>query len=251
MTDKQTSSTEEATTDPNYSPNFSGYDVVISNFGWLAAPWPDKTQGALEEYMKNGGGLVIIHAANNSFGDWEAYNKMIGIGGWGDRDEKSGPFLYYDNTGKIKRDKSSGPGGSHGPQMNFVIELRDKTHPITKGLPEKWMHGTDELYDRLRGPAENITVLATAYSDVEENGPPWDEKVSGTGRHEPMLMTIDYGKGRVFHSTLGHNDASLESVGFIVTFQRGVEWAATGKVTQKIPSDFPSEDAVSVRTFKK
>jgi len=60
-------------------------------------------------------------------------------------------------------------------------------------------------------------------------------------------MTIIYGKGRVFHSTMGHDVAALRCVGFITTFQRGAEWAATGKVTQKVPADFPTADKVSTR----
>lgn len=61
---------------------------------------------------------------------------------------------------------------------------------------------------------------------------------------------IGYGKGRVFHTTLGHDTDSCEGVGFIVTFTRGVEWAATGKVTQKIPSDFPTAQKATSRSFK-
>ena len=100
------------------------------------------------------------------------------------------------------------------------------------------MHAKDELYDRLRGPAENLHVLATAYSDPATRG---------SGFHEPMLMTISYGKGRVFHTTLGHALEASQCVGFITTLQRGAEWAATGKVTQKVPSDFPTADKTSSR----
>ena len=119
-----------------------------------------------------------------------------------------------------------------------------------QGLPLEWLHTKDELYDRLRGPAINMTVLATAFSDKEKNGPPWNEKVDGTGRHEPMLFTVDYGKGRVFHTTLGHMDYSMECVGFITTLQRGAEWAATGSVSQSIPEDFPSAEKTSSRSWK-
>ena len=242
--------TEEPVSDPDFKPAFSNYDVVISNFGWTAAEWPAETQRALESYMKAGGGLVIVHAANNSFENWKEYNRMIAVGGWGDRSEKDGPFIYYNEDNEFVRDSSPGLAGSHGPQMNFVVRTRESSHPIMKDLPEKWMHGTDELYDRLRGPAENVTVLATAYSDPVKNSPPWNDE-PGTGRHEPILLTIKYGKGRVFHTTLGHNDASLESVGFITTLQRGTEWAATGKVTQSIPRDFPTADKVSKRAWSK
>jgi uncharacterized protein len=227
--------------DPNFKPKFSNYDVVVSNFGYGAAPWPAETQAAFDKFVHDGGGLVIVHAANNSFGDWEAYNKMIGIGGWGGRTEKHGPYVYLDNKGTVVRDTTAGGGGHHGSQHPFQIIVRDESHPITKGMPREWLHMQDELYDKLRGPAENMQILATAYASPDHGG---------TGRHEPMLMTIGYGKGRVFHTPMGHADYSQECVGFIVTLQRGTEWAATGKVTQtEIPRDFPTADKVSSRKF--
>ena len=94
---------------------------------------------------------------------------------------------------------------------------------------------SDELYDRLRGPAENLTVLATAYSD---------KRTGGTGENEPVLFTITYGKGRVFHTVMGDNVKQINCVGFAVTLQRGTEWAATGKVTQKIPDKMPTAEKV-------
>ena len=237
----ETESLKKPQADPDFSPNFSKYDLVICNFGWNAAPWPEKTQKAFEKYMKKGGGLVVIHAADNSFQNWPAYNQMIGIGGWGDRTEKDGPYVYYNDEGKLIRDTTPGRAGSHGPQHEFTIQIRDTEHPITKGMPMKWLHIKDELYDRLRGPAENMTVLATTFSSKENRG---------TGRHEPMMMTINYGKGKVFHTPMGHIDASVECVGFMTTLLRGSEWAATGKVTFPIPADFPTETKTSSRAFK-
>ncbi len=227
--------------DPNFKPEFSKYDVVISNFGYGAAPWPEETQAAFEKFVSSGGGLVIVHAADNSFGEWDAYNKMIGIGGWGGRSEKHGPYVYLDDKGSVVRDATAGKGGHHGKQHPFQIVVRDDSHPITKGMPREWLHAQDELYDKLRGPAENMQILATAYASPSSGG---------TGRHEPMLMTIRYGKGRVFHTPMGHADYSVECVGFIVSLQRGAEWAATGKVTQtEVPKDFPTADRVSSRKF--
>lgn len=227
--------------DPDFSPKFSNYDVVVSNFGFGAAPWPEETQKAFIEFVKSGGGLVIVHAADNSFGDWLEYNKMIGIGGWGGRNEKSGPYVYLNDEGEKVVDTSPGGGGHHGSQHEFSIVVRDDSHPITKGMPTEWMHTKDELYDKLRGPAVNMQILATAYASPE---------FGGTGRHEPMLMTIKYGQGRVFHTPMGHADYSQECVGFITTLTRGTEWAATGKVTQQIPKDFPTADKVSARAYK-
>jgi len=105
-------------------------------------------------------------------------------------------------------------------------------------MPPVWMHVADELYDSLCGPAANLSVLATAHSDPAN---------AGTGENEPMLMTISYGKGRVFHTALGHDPAAMQCTGFIVTLQRGTEWAATGKVKQKLPKDLPSATQTSIR----
>ncbi len=222
--------------DPNFKPAFGNYAVVVSNFGHGAASWPAETRTAFDDYMTKGGGFVAVHAADNSFPEWAAYNKMIGLGGWGGRNEKSGPFVYYTDDGKMVRDQAPGPGGSHGPQSPFAVVIRDAKHPITQSMPATWMHAKDELYDSLRGPAENMQVLATAFSPK-------------TNRHEPMIMTIDYGKGRVFHTPMGHETYSMECVGFINTLQRGTEWAATGKVTLPVASDFPKADASSSRPF--
>lgn len=245
-----TEAVDEPKPDPDYTPDFSQYDVLINNFGWKASAWPEATQKALEEYMKNGGGMVVVHAANNSWGDWDEYNKMIGLGGWGGRNTETGPYVYYNDQNQLVYDPSEGNCGSHGAQQEYVLTTRAPNHPIMMGLPDKWLHTKDELYDRLRGPAENLTVLATGYSDVEKNSPPWAQDVPGTGRHEPLLIAINYGKGRIFHTALGHMDYSMECVGFITTFQRGAEWVATGRVTQAVPEDFPSAKATSSRKWK-
>jgi uncharacterized protein len=231
----------EPKSDPTFKPDFAAYDVVLSNFGWKAAPWPAETRTALEEYVSGGGGLVVVHAADNSFGDWDEFNKMIGLGGWDGRNEKSGPYVYYDKAGNVVRDKSAGGGGAHGPQHPYQIVIREPDHPITKGLPRAWMHAKDELYQQLRGPANNMSILATAYADP---------KYQGTDRHEPMLITIDYGKGRIFHTPMGHDDQSMACVGFMTTLVRGAEWAATEKVTlTDVPDDFPTATKVQTRSF--
>lgn len=78
-------------TDPDFAPEFSKYDLVVSNFGHNAASWPAATMKSFEDYVAGGGGFVSVHAADNSFPLWTEYNKMIGLGGWGGRTEKSGP----------------------------------------------------------------------------------------------------------------------------------------------------------------
>jgi len=140
-------------------------------------------------------------------------------------------------------DNTPGRGGNHGKRREFLVRTRIADHPITRGLPARWMHGTDELYSELRGPAKNMQILATAFADTAAGG--------GTMRDEPMLMTITYEKGRIFHTAMGHADdgggPAMQCAGFIVTLQRGAEWAVTGNVTQDVPFDFPTASGVVLR----
>jgi type 1 glutamine amidotransferase len=214
-----------------FRPDFSKYHVVLSNYN--GESWPDEVNESLEKYVSGGGGLVIIHAANNAFPGWDEYNKMIGLG-W--RDPKFGDRLTLSDDGKpIRTPKGEGPGAGHGPPHEFKVTVRDSDHPVTKGMPTEWMHAKDELYHGQRGPAENMHILATAYSAKDKGG---------TGAHEPMIWWIPYGKGRVFTTVMGHvmgdETVAIQCVGFQTVMNRGCEWAATGRVTLPVPQNFPS-----------
>ena len=207
-----------------FRPDFSKYAVVLTNYA--GQPWPDEVRAAFEKYVRDGGGLVVYHFAVASFPEWEAYNKMIGIG-W--RDNKFGDRIALDDDGKVVRQaKGEGPGAGHGPAHPFEVTVRDKDHPITKGMPEKWAHVSDELYHGQRGPAQDMHILATAYSAKDKGG---------TGMNEPMAWTIPFGKGRVFTCLLGHDIPQTTAPDCATLLVRGAEWAATGEVTIPVPPD--------------
>lgn len=215
-----------------FNPQFSNYDVVLSNYNGDA--WPMRVQSNLEQYLNQGGGLVIVHAANNAFTDWPAWNQMIGLG-W--RNSKFGDRIHFNEEGQqVRVPKGEGPGASHGKQHEFSIRVRDTSHPVTKGMPAEWLHVKDELYHGQRGPAQAMHILATAYSDPTSGG---------TDTHEPMVWWIPYGKGRVFTTVMGHADYSMKGVGFQSVTARGSEWAATEKVTLPLPENFPTAEKTS------
>ena len=219
-----------------FDPHLPKYDVLVSNYN--GDMWPEKVRKDLEDNLKSGKlGLVIVHAANNSFGSWKEFRQMIGMGWYG---KDTGKRLKLDDAGKtiiVPENEDLGPGHRYtGP---FKVTIRDPNHPITRGMPSEWLHDKDELYDNMRGPIENVHLLATAIAPQGK----------GTGVHEPMIWTVSYGKGRVFHTPLGHNMkediTALRCVGFITTLQRGTEWAATGNVTIPIPANFPTSNKIS------
>jgi type 1 glutamine amidotransferase/mono/diheme cytochrome c family protein/glucose/arabinose dehydrogenase len=222
----------------NWNPFTGQHQAVVLNYN--GREWTQETKESLVRYVREGGGLVLVHAANNAFRNWDAYNEMIGLGwrpaNFGDCIKwevlKNRPFVAC-------KDCTSG----HGSKHPFQISVRKPGHPIMKGIPAKWMHGKDELYHNMRGPAKNLTILSSAYSDPKQRG---------TGEHEPITYEVSYGKGRVIVTTMGHfwNGQTewdgLHCVGFQTVFARSVEYAATSKVTLPIPADFPDSEKVSV-----
>jgi hypothetical protein len=220
-----------------FRPKFSNYAAVVMVYE--GDEWPAATKADFVSYMKNGGGLVTIHDSDNAFPYWPEFNEMIGVGGWGfkkdgvnigARDATWGPKIRWRDD-RMVLDSTTPGNASHPARHDFVVTTRTPGHPIMQGLPAAWLHANDEIYSHLRGPAKNVTVLATALADKTKFP-------TASGENEPMLMVISYGKGRIFHTTLGHvapRDtppfAPLMCAGFAVTLQRGTEWAATGKVT--------------------
>jgi len=207
-----------------FKPDFGKCDVVLLNyFGEL---WPDDVNVAFEKFVNGGGGLVFYHAAVASFPEWKEFNDMMGMG-W--RKPDQGLRLTLDANGsEVRTPAGQGPGSGHGPAHPFEIALRDSEHPVTAGLPAKFMHVKDELYQGMRGPLGNMHVLATGFADTQ---------FKGTGANEPLVWTVTYGKGRVLVSLLGHDPAATTAPSSAVLLCRGLQWAATGKVSLPAPKD--------------
>ncbi len=226
----------------DWNPNFSKYDTVLLNYNGRS--WSKAMQTSLVTFVRDGGGLVLIHAANNGFRDWTEFNEMIGLGYNGSRGTKEGECTKIDpKTGK-RYLCCVGKNSGHGSKHPFVVQVRAPNHPIMQGIPLAWRHGTDELYHNLRGPAKNITVLSSAFSDIKQRG---------TGHHEPITWTVTYGKGRVVETTMGHfwpnqnNWDSLYCVGFQTVIARSCQFTATGKVTLDLPASFPKNGQTSIK----
>jgi type 1 glutamine amidotransferase len=205
-------------------PEFSQFDVVICNFNSGHLPdskrWPAEREKSLVEYVRNGGGLVIYHAANNSFPAWREYNEMMGLG-WREPGYGEGRAVVNGKVVAIPKGEGLAPG--HGPRHDFELFVLEGKSPITAGLPVHWIHPSEQLTHGQHGPAEGITVLTYAFSEVSHQG-------------EPMDWVRQYGRGRVYTTMLGHTwkdeaNPNLDDLGFQTLFSRGTEWAATGSVT--------------------
>jgi type 1 glutamine amidotransferase len=223
-----------------WRPKFRDYDVVIQTYNDLGggAPWPAEVRADFEAFVRDGGGVYVWHAGNNAFSNWPEYNRIIGMG-W--RKKNQGIALRIEDDGKIVRIPSGeGNDTSHGARFDALV-VRLGHHPIHQGMPPRWKAANIEVYNYPRGPAEEVEVLSYA-NDVVRTKLNW-----------PIEWTVDYGKGRVYTSTLGHvwkgdvqpvtvRDAAVQTL-----LVRALQWLAQRPVTFSVPPDFPSESATSVR----
>jgi len=193
----------------------SPYDLVVLNYYERKRPelrWGERADNALLDFVRSGKGVVVYHFAVAAFEGWDEYEKLSG-GNWRPN---------Y---------------GHHSARHDFTVEIKDPGHPITRGLKSSFPQPNDELYANLKWqPADKFRVLATAWDDHSLYQGKAKQPIPGAGIHQPMLWTVDYGKGRVFITALGHDAEAVQAIGFVTTFTRGAEWAATGTVTLPIPA---------------
>lgn len=231
----------------DWNPHFSKYAAVIQNTNNIQNSrlrWPQNSERNLEEYVRKGGGLYILHSGNNAFSHWKEYDQMIGLG-W--RKSTEGHALEIDNNKNVIRiARGEGKGTGHGDRFNALIQILNQ-HPINKGYPAAWQTANTEVYYFPRGPAENLTVLSYAFDSTS------------TKRTWPVEWVVQYGKGRVYNSSLGHlwkgetYPPAYRCIGYQTTVIRATEWLATGKVTYPVAANFPTAKRQSLRsedTFK-
>jgi len=181
------------------------YDVVILNYYESRKPelrWGERAETALVNYVRGGKGLVIYHFSMAAFDGWTEFEKMCG-GNWRPNN------------------------GHHSARHDFTVQIKDSDHPITRGLQALYPQANDELYANLRWqPEGSYHVLATAWDDHALYRPNEKQAIPGPGLNQPMLWTVDYGKGRVFVTALGHDPDAMKSAVFTTSLTRGTEWAA-------------------------
>lgn len=200
----------------------AAYQVLILDYN--GPRWGPATEKAVEAFVRRGGGLVPVHAASYAF---------VGLPVLGDNHVRTSilepPWPEYaEMIGGHFSDQA--PRTGHGQRHTFRVKFVDREHPVTRGLEESFLTN-DELYHQMR-MKPHAKILATAFDDA---------KYGGTGKDEPVIWTVQYGQGRVFHTVLGHDVAAMREPGFRITFARGAEWAATGEVAarQMQPSPAP------------
>lgn len=178
--------------DPNVldSAALTNYEVILLHFQNWESPGPGAAaRASLQRYVSNGGGLVSVHFACGAWhGEWPEYQNIIGR-------------VWH----------GSGPGKpQHDPRGPFVVHITDANHPVVSGLTD--FETNDELYTCLTGDAP-IHVVADATSKVDK-------------KKHPMALVRDYGKGKVFLTTLGHDVRAFTNSSVPQLIRQGCTWVA-------------------------
>lgn len=238
-----------------WHPKFSNYDVVIqtcndnANNGLLLnlknkPAWPDAVKRDFVDYVRDGGGVYIYHAAENAFVGWKEYEEMVGLS-WRAADYGTAVRIddqQQDQHRLIRIPPNDGRATNHGQRGDVLVTLFGND-PIHAGMPHSWMSPYMEVYYYARGPAQNLTVLAYARDSDPKLGQLW-----------PVEWTTTYGKGRVYISTYGHvwpgdvDPPSMRCAAVETIIPRALEWLGGLPVRFPVPHDFPSSTATSVRT---
>ncbi len=121
------------------------YDAVVMHFKNYDPKKPGpKAQRNLDQFVRGGGGLVLVHFACGAFQEWTDFDKI---------------------AGRVWKPKLP----PHDHYGKFQVDIADAQHPVTRGM--KAFETTDELYTCLDGRTP-IRVLATAVSKQDKKAHP-------------------------------------------------------------------------------
>lgn len=208
------------------------YDVLLINYDGKLLPtqparrFGEQTEHVIYDFVAQGKGIIFYHSSIWVDPHWpDEWRKLLG--------------------GYCAMDQ----GCRRCPKDDHIVETMDPDHPITKGIDAKWMNVFDDLFTQLIiHPEAKMHVLASIYDNIDfyrvPGFPPAHHpaaipdgdlaKMPGVNQYTPVIWTNEYGKGRVFVTSIGHWEA-LDRFNFITMFVRGCEWAATGEVTLQKP----------------
>jgi len=189
-------------------------DVIVSNWNAFTNPakgvapkvaeWSEASRSAYIEFVRKGGGHVVVHAGSASFPDWEDYQEIC-LATW----------------------KLGATG--HDAKHEFEVRIEEPSHPITAGL--SGFKTLDELWIAPK-VTPGAKVLVSSFSEKGR---------LGTDTWEPSVLVGEFGKGRCFTILLGHaagkDGQFMSNPQFIELFRRGVEWAAIGTVSRNASPD--------------
>lgn len=189
---------------PDYA---KGYDLVIHDECAADIKDPAVIAGVLAPH-KAGVPGVNLHCGMHCyrFGD---YQKPVAAGA-----ENAAWFEY---TGL----QTTG----HGPQEPIAIKFVDQAHPANTGLAD-WTTIKEELYNNIQ-LMPNLHALAKGTQVTK--GKDGVEKTTET----VVTWANAYGKTRVFSTTIGHNNATVEDARYLDMVANGIVWAANREDLRK------------------
>ncbi len=172
-------------------------DLIIQT--WTSGKITKKQFQGLEKAIMNGTGFAGWHGGmGDAFRDNLKYQLMVG-----------GQFVSH-------------PGGKIDHQINII----DQDDPIILGISDFELKKTEQYY-MLIDP--NIKVLAISEFDRARYSKPGKNENKVTGSTMPVVWKKNYGKGRIFYSSIGHNISDFDVPEVLTMQMRGFRWASEGK----------------------